>query len=121
MELIPTGERDKPIEDIRIIAANVLINPFSDEAMAKEQQEIEARRQKKSGVVEKGERGLWYSHPQPVSTASDSSSVGKYLPEGVISQPSVGVKRPALDFGSVSSDESPSKRLKTSSDPFSRF
>lgn len=118
MELIPVGERDKPIEDIKILATVVISNPFSEESMLKEQQEIEARKQKKNPTADKGERGLWFSHPQPVSAATSSSSVGKYLPEAAL--PTVGSKRPALDFGAVSS-ESPTKKAKTSADPFSRF
>jgi len=80
IEDVPTDDSDRPLEDIILIEAQVFINPFSDEEMAKEREEEEKLKRAKD---EESEYGQWYSNPQainaPLKTTKKSDSVGKYL------------------------------------------
>ncbi|KAL1196475.1 Peptidyl-prolyl cis-trans isomerase CYP65 [Cardamine amara subsp. amara] len=78
MENVPVDESDRPLEEIKIIQANVFVNPYTepDEEEEKEKAEKEKNEDKDIEKV-----GSWYSNPGSgaAEAGAGGGGVGKYL------------------------------------------
>eukprot|EP01080_Neovahlkampfia_damariscottae_P012066 gene12066-5560_t len=75
LEQIPTDSADRPLNEIKIINTEVILNPYSDsEKSIKKNEEL----QQEMNKPKKKEFGLWFSDPTP-KIETDKLGVGKYI------------------------------------------
>jgi hypothetical protein len=72
-----SGYEDRPVQEIKIIAAIVYIDPFLQIEKLK-LKEAEEEKNKEEEIKRQMDRGKWFSQPS-LAPKSSSNSVGKYL------------------------------------------
>lgn len=78
MERTPVDKKDRPVEEIRILAAFVFVDPYTE--MLKEEAEKQRKEEQKLKEHMTGDdETQWYSDPKPVIQPVRESIVGKYI------------------------------------------
>ncbi|KAL1538503.1 cytochrome P450 monooxygenase 65 [Salvia divinorum] len=89
MEKVPVDDDDRPLEEIKLISADVFVNPYDESDDEEEGKTVEEDKNVKDEDNEK--IGSWYSNPVTrADTPSVGSGVGKYL-KARIAQPASSV------------------------------
>lgn len=79
MESVPVDETDRPLEEIKIIEANVFVNPYTEPDEEEEEKEKAEKEKNEDKDIEKV--GSWYSNPGSGTAegGAGTGGVGKYL------------------------------------------
>lgn len=77
MEMVKTGDEDRPLEDITIQRTLVYKNPFND-PLPQELDEI-IKKQEEEDAKKEADRGEWWTDPGTAAAATMDTSVGKYF------------------------------------------
>lgn len=78
MEKVPVDDDDRPLEEIKIINAEVYVNPYTES----DEEDKEKKENEKDLLDEENDKvGSWYSNPGTgaLENQASGSSVGKYL------------------------------------------
>ncbi|CAI9111273.1 OLC1v1011457C1 [Oldenlandia corymbosa var. corymbosa] len=78
MEKVPVDDNDKPLEEIKIIEAEVYVNPYTE---PDEEEEKKSKEENKVEDEENEKIGSWYSNPGTGTSGNQAlgGGVGKYL------------------------------------------
>ncbi|EOA13112.1 hypothetical protein CARUB_v10026122mg [Capsella rubella] len=81
MENVPVDESDRPLEEIKIIEANVFVNPYTELDEEEEKEKAEKAEKEKNEDKDIEKIGSWYSNPGSgtAEAGAGGGGVGKYL------------------------------------------
>ncbi|KAH6784740.1 plant U-box 49 [Perilla frutescens var. hirtella] len=99
MEKVPIDDDDRPLEEIKIISADVFVNPYGE---SDEEEEEKTNEDKNAKDEDNDKIGSWYSNPVTSSdTPAVGGGVGKYLKAKMTKAASVAGLDADLSSGSV--------------------
>lgn len=90
MEKVATDDEDRPLQEIKIMGADIFVNPFQELEDQEKEQAAAAAKKADAGNPEDPDnlRSSWFTNPGAAATAAPvRSGVGKYIAAPVLDAP----------------------------------